>query len=94
MTIKGKVGHKGEIVIAEELREKLGIDPSWMAYQFLVDDHVEIHCMPPEHGKSLAGSAAQYIKKSIAPGREWDEARETAWKQRAEEKMGLREREC
>ena len=93
MTIKGKVGPKGEIVIAEELRAKLGIDPSWLAYQFLVDGHVEIHCLPPEHGTSLAGSAAQYTKKSIALGKEWDEARETAWKQRAEEKMNLRERE-
>lgn len=93
MTTKGTVGHKCEIVIAEELREKLGIDSSWMAYQFLVDDHVEIHCLPPEHDKSLAGSAAQYTKKSIAPGKKWNEAREAAWKQRAEEKMGLRERE-
>ena len=93
MTTKGKVGHKGEIVIAEELREKLGIDSSWIAYQLLVDDHVEIHCLPPEHDKPLAGSAAQYINKSIASGKEWDEAREAAWKQRAAEKMGLRERE-
>lgn len=90
-----KVGHKGEVVIGEELREKLGIGPGWRAYQFLTDDAncLKIYFLPPDDGKPLAGSLAKYVKKPIAPGKEWDEAREMAWKRRAEEKMGIRERQ-
>ena len=32
-----KVGDKGEVVIGEELREKLGIGPGWFAYRFKVN---------------------------------------------------------
>ena len=87
-----EVGKKGEIVIGEELREKLGIGPGWRAYQYLEEDHIIIYFRPPDDGKPLAGSLSKYVKKRIAPGKEWDEAREYAWKVRAEEKMGLRER--
>lgn len=87
-----KVGPKGQIVIAKEIREKLGIEPGWLALQRLVDNHVEVYFVPPEHNRSLKGSLAKYVKKSIAPGKEWDEAREAAWRQAAEEKMGIRER--
>ena len=87
-----EVGQNGEIVIGEELREKLGIGPGWRAYQYLEEDHLIIYFHPPDDGKPLAGSLSKYVKKSIAPGKEWDEVREYAWKVRAEEKMGLRER--
>ena len=87
-----KVGDKGEIVIEKELREQLGIRPGWIALQRLVANRIEIQFIPPEHDKSLKGSLAEYVKKSIAPGKEWDEAREAAWKQRAEKKMGIREK--
>ena len=88
-----KVGGKGEVVIKKELRDQLGIEPGWIALQRLVDNRIEIQFFPPEHDKSLAGSLSNYVKKSIAPGKEWDEAREAAWKQRAEEKMGIKERD-
>ena len=87
-----EVGQNGEIVVSEELRQKLGISPGWRAYQFLGDGCLKIYFRPPDNGKPLAGSLSKYVKKSIAPGKEWDEAREYAWKIRAEEKMGLRER--
>ncbi len=87
-----EVGQKGEIVIGEELREKLGVGPGWRAYQFLEDDHLIIYFQPPDDGKPLAGSLSNKLKKKVAPGKEWDEAREYAWKVRAEEKMGIRER--
>ena len=88
-----KVGRKGEVVIRKELRDQLGIEPGWIALQRLVDNRVEIQFIPPEHNESLKGSLAGYVKKSIASGKEWDEAREVAWKQRAEEKMGIKERD-
>ena len=84
-----KVGDKGEIVIEKELREQLGIRPGWIASQRLVDNRIEIQFIPPEHDKSLKGSLAEYVKKSIAPGEEWDEAREAAWNHRAKKKMGI-----
>ena len=84
-----KVGDKGEIVIEKELREQLGIRPGWIAMQRLVDNRIEIQFIPPEHDKSLKGSLAEYVKKSIAPGEEWDEAREAAWNHRAQKKMGI-----
>ena len=87
-----EVGEKGEIVIGEDLREKLGIGPGWRAYQFLEEGYLKIYFRPPDDGKPLAGSLSKNLKKKVAPGNEWDEAREYAWKVRAEEKMGLRER--
>ena len=42
-----EVGQDGEVVIGEELREKLGIGPGWRAYQFLEDDHLIIYFRPP-----------------------------------------------
>ena len=87
-----KVGQKGEMVIDEELRQKLGIGPGWRAYQFLEEGYLKIYFRPPDDGKPLSGRLAKNLKKTVAPGKEWDEAREYAWKVRAEEKMGLRER--
>ena len=87
-----EVGKKGEITISEEIRRKLGVAPGWRAYQFLEEDHIIIYFRPPDDGKPLAGSLGKDLKKSVKPGKEWDEARNLAWKVRAEEKMGLRER--
>ncbi len=83
------VGTKGQVVINKEIRQKLGIEPGWLALQRIVDDHVEIYFLPPEHNRSLAGILRPYIKKSIAPGKEWDEAREQAWDWAARLQEGL-----
>lgn len=81
-----KVGPKGQIVIAKEIRDTLGLEPGWLALQRLVDDHVEVYFLPPEHTRSLKGSLAGYSKVQVAPGEEWDKARDTAWKKAAEER--------
>ena len=69
------VGIKGQIVIAKEIREHLGIRPGWIALQRLVGDHVEIYFLPPDHDESLKGSLSDYVKAQVPPG---DRARESA----------------
>lgn len=74
------VGPKGQVVIAKEIRTKLGVKPGWVAFQHLAGDHVEVHFFPPGHNKSLAGILAPYAKRrSPLMGRAWDEARAAAW---------------
>lgn len=81
------VGAKGQVVISKEIRERLGVEPGWIAIQRLVDDHVEVYFIPPEHRKSLKGSLAVYLRARVSPGEEWDRAREAAWNEVAEEKV-------
>jgi AbrB family looped-hinge helix DNA binding protein len=82
-----KVGSKGQVVIAKELRDQLGIKPGWIALQQLSEDHIELYFIPPEHKKSLKGSLAGQIKVQVKPGKEWEKAREKAWEKGAQEKM-------
>lgn len=86
------VGPKGQVVIAKEIRDRLGVEPGWLALQRLVNDHVEVYFLPPGHRKSLKGSLAEYAKVRIAPGQEWDRARDTAWRKAATERVGTGER--
>jgi len=86
------VGLKGQIVIAKEIRDKLGIKPGWLALQRQVGDHVAVYFVPQEHGKSLKGSLAEHTEVRVAPGQEWDEARKLAWNKAAEEKANMKER--
>jgi bifunctional DNA-binding transcriptional regulator/antitoxin component of YhaV-PrlF toxin-antitoxin module len=74
------VGTKGQVVIAKEIRERLGVKPGWVALQRLVEDRVEIYFLPPEHSQSLKGALSQYTKVQIPPGEAWYQARETAWR--------------
>jgi AbrB family looped-hinge helix DNA binding protein len=73
------VGTKGQVVIAKEIRERLGVKPGWIALQRLVEDRVEIYFLPPEHRESLKGGLALYLKVRIPPGDAWDNARKAAW---------------
>lgn len=79
------VGSKGQIVITKEIREKLGVKPGWWALQYLVDDHIEVYFVPPEHNESLAGVLAPYTDVTVESGKAWDEAREQAWREAAED---------
>ena len=71
------------MVIAKEIRDRLGIEPGWLALQRVVNEHLEIYFVPPEHRNSLKGSLAQYLKVSIAPGPDWDKARQEEWDEEA-----------
>ncbi len=74
-----KVGTKGQVVIDKQIRDRLGIGPGWMALQRLVDDHVEIYFVGPEHNRSLMGSLKKYVDPELVRGLSWDEIRELAW---------------
>ena len=80
------VGPKGQIVIAKEIRDRLGIKPGWIAMQHLVGDCLEVHFLPAEHHQSLRGSLAKYTGLSISPGDQWNQARQAAWDQAAVKK--------
>jgi AbrB family looped-hinge helix DNA binding protein len=73
------VGVKGQVVIEKALREKLGVKPGWQALQLLVDDHIEIYFVPPEHTTSLAGRLAKYAKGTLATPEDLRKARAKAW---------------
>jgi bifunctional DNA-binding transcriptional regulator/antitoxin component of YhaV-PrlF toxin-antitoxin module len=74
-----KVGSKGQVVIEKKLRDRLGFGPGWVTVQRLADDHIEMYFLPSEHNRSLKGSLAKYTSVTVAPGSQWDEARDKAW---------------
>lgn len=73
------VGPKGQIVIAKDIRDRLGIGPGWVTLQRLVGDHVEVCFLPPAHRKSLKGSLAAETKVHVDHGKAWNKARDAAW---------------
>jgi AbrB family looped-hinge helix DNA binding protein len=88
MTRLAKVGTKGQVVIAKEIRDELGIGPGAEAVQLVVDGHVELRFLPARHNRSLAGTLAPYIKRSIGPTDEdWHQAREEGWAHQGREAM-------
>ncbi len=72
------VGAKGQVVIAKDIRDRLGIGPGWVAVQRLEGNEVRLVFLPPEHNRSLKGSLSQYARATVDPG-EWDAARQQAW---------------
>ena len=80
------VGSKGQIVITKKIREQLGIVPGCRVSQRLVDDHVEIYFMGPEHNRSLKGILRQYIDTSLESEGDWADGRERAWAEAAKER--------
>jgi bifunctional DNA-binding transcriptional regulator/antitoxin component of YhaV-PrlF toxin-antitoxin module len=85
------VGTKGQVVISKDIRQRLGVGPGWRTLQRLVDDHLEVYFVPPEHTRSLKGSLRLHARRSVAAGEEWDRARETAWTEAAIDKDSARE---
>lgn len=73
-----RVGAKGQVVIAKEIRDQLGVRPGWVTVQDVVDGHVELYFVPPEHRRSLAGVLRPYIKRSLPNEEDLDRAREEA----------------
>lgn len=84
MTATYKVGKKGQVVISKSIRVRLGVTPGWTTVQRLVDDHVELRFIPPEHDRSLQGSLSSYVESSLSAD-ELRQAREGAWREAAVE---------
>lgn len=74
------VGPKGQVVIAKEIRDRLGVHPGWTVVQRVADDHVELYFVPPEHTRSLKGSLGRYGGVARTGGRR---AEDTAWQESA-----------
>jgi hypothetical protein len=53
----------------------------------MVDNHIEIYFLPPEHNRSLKGSLAAYTTRDMVPDDDWDRIREEAWSAAAAEKV-------
>lgn len=78
------VGAKGQVVIAKEIRDRLGIGPGWEVVQRLVGDEVHLVFLPPRHDRSLMGSLAPYLQTTVDT-EDWQSVREQAWEAIARE---------
>lgn len=83
------VGPKGQVVIEKVIRDRLGVKPGWRALQLLVGDHVEIHFLPPDHGRSVAGCLSRYVEEGRGSGapEALREVRAAAWEEAAKRRM-------
>ena len=57
----------------------MGVKPGWLALQRVVDSHLEIYFVPPEHNRSLKGSLAPYTNVTIPPNAKWSDIKDKAW---------------
>ena len=85
------VGSKGQIVIAKEFRDRLRVKSGWIAVERLVGDHVEVYFLPPAHRESLKGILSGHLKARVGHGKEWQEARESAWREAARDRTAAAE---
>ena len=84
-----KVGLKGQVVIAKEIREQLGVQPGWGTVQEVVDDHVEVYFLQPEHRRSLLGVLRPYLQRSLPTEEALDQARAEAWADAQNDRLAL-----
>ena len=77
VVIEVEIGADGRLPIPQEIRERIGIEPGWIARQRVVGAHVEILFIPPDPGRLRSDVA-------VSP-EEWGEARERAWAEAAED---------
>lgn len=73
MTLANVVGAKGQVLIAKQIRDQLGIGPGWMAIQRVVDDRVEMVFLPPQAPRVAEGGPGfppqgQRARRRVAPG--------------------------
>ena len=87
------VGPKGQVVIAKEFRDRLGVKSGWTALQRLAGDHIEVYFLPPAHRESLKGALSQHMKRRLGAGEDWEKAREAAWREAARDREATPSRE-
>jgi bifunctional DNA-binding transcriptional regulator/antitoxin component of YhaV-PrlF toxin-antitoxin module len=61
-----RVSERGQITIDRKIREQLGVRPGMIAYQTVVDGHLEVVFLPAPHHDSLYG-ALQGLGRAAAP---------------------------
>lgn len=79
-----RIGAKGQVVIAKEIRDELGIGPGWETIQRVVNGRVELSFIPPEHNRSLLGALSAYADPALAAA-DWHDISEAAWEDIARE---------
>ena len=82
-----RIGPKGQVVIAKEIRDELGIGPGWETIQRVVDGRVELSFLPPATTESRMGSLGRYTTVQLTD-EELREARARVAAEVAQEKMG------
>jgi len=83
-----RIGAKGQVVIAKEIRDELGIGPGWETIQRIVDGRVEFSFLPPVSDESRMGSLARYTTVRLSD-EELRVAREAAAAEVAREKAAI-----
>ena len=53
--MSSQVSERGQITIDRSIRKELGVQPGMVAYQRIVDGHLEITFLPAPHRRSLYG---------------------------------------
>ncbi len=84
-----EVGQNGQVIIDEAIREQLGIEPGWVATQRVVNGHVEMTFVPPTRNRSLSGALRPHITRRPDPSLSWNEIREQAWEEAADDDQRL-----
>lgn len=73
-----RVGERGQITLEKAIREELGIYAGDEAVQRIEDGKIVIEVVPGRHGRSLAGSLAEKVRRNPAD-ESWEELRRHAW---------------
>ena len=69
-----RVSQRGQITLDRAVRKELNIQPGMMAYQRVVDGHVEVVFLPESHKKSLYGAFQSEAQSPITTSNELEEA--------------------
>ena len=82
-----RIGAKGQVVIAKEIRDELGIGPGWETIQRVVNGRVILTFLPPVSDESRMGSLARYTTVQLSE-EELRAARDRVATEVAQEKAG------
>lgn len=89
--MNGTVGPNGELTLDPGVIEVLGIEPGSLAFQRVVDGHLEIHFVSVPHPGSLLGRLRPYISEEVldrVSRMEWHAIEEEAWRMAVIERHG------
>jgi bifunctional DNA-binding transcriptional regulator/antitoxin component of YhaV-PrlF toxin-antitoxin module len=79
-----QISDRGQITIDKDVREQLGVEPGMIAYQTVVNGHLEIVFLPRPHRRSLYGVLKDHVS---GPTPETTEELESAIREAVDEAM-------